>query len=356
MRRLDSLTTVRGLAACLIVIFHAGLALGLAGQALPRLEVLKISVSLFFILSGFVLTWTWGERSPVRFWQDRAARLLPVYVFAWLLTLAGRSFARYPDESDLHLIASLLLVQAWLPDPSLAMAVNPPGWSLSCEIAFYLMLPVVAARAVLWTPKARLWALGIVAGWLTVGTVLTLAHPITWWAGFRGAEFAVGILMAAAMRQGWRPTPLFAFAGLASAVGIVVVFGTGAHLAESLNNLLALPLLVAIIGFGADHDLRGHTGWSHHRLLQLVGILSYSLYATHWAVVIVLGRFVQGVQWLGVLVAASLFTAAAVHLGVERPLRRLCTRWINARADQAPTSFRQRRRISNPAAVLTSQK
>jgi peptidoglycan/LPS O-acetylase OafA/YrhL len=42
-------------------------------------------------------------------------------------------------------LANLLLAQAWVPDPNVFLSVNGPSWSLSCELMFYLLFPLLFA-------------------------------------------------------------------------------------------------------------------------------------------------------------------------------------------------------------------
>jgi peptidoglycan/LPS O-acetylase OafA/YrhL len=114
-----------------------------------------VAVSLFFVLSGFILTYV--HASPGRasldrpdFYVNRFARIYPTYLLGLALiapfyvvhTIRVEGFARLAEGA----FAVLVLLQAHV--PSLAMAWNPPAWSLSDEAFFYALFPAMVGRLV----------------------------------------------------------------------------------------------------------------------------------------------------------------------------------------------------------------
>src|SRR6478752_7231975 len=86
---LPALTGLRFVAALLVVLFHYQfLVPGLAQSAVPGARVIQagfVGVSIFFVLSGFILAYTYLDpdgtmRSTVSaFWHARFARIYPAY-------------------------------------------------------------------------------------------------------------------------------------------------------------------------------------------------------------------------------------------------------------------------------------
>jgi peptidoglycan/LPS O-acetylase OafA/YrhL len=190
--RLPALTSVRFLAALHVCLFHV-YAMKIAGDTGWLHKVASIGyvgVSFFFILSGFILVYTYADRgTPAReFWWARFARIYPAYLFALLLTApfffyvslkmhpAPIPFMIWPQN---HLITSCLLVlplvQSWV--PGAALAWNGPAWSLSDEAFFYLLFPVL----LVWLAKKnrKSWFGIALASW-AVSLAITLAY-----AGFK---------------------------------------------------------------------------------------------------------------------------------------------------------------------------
>lgn len=86
-RRLDSLTQLRFVCAAAVLLGHT------VGNFLPDTPANRITthgyvgVTFFFVLSGFVLTWTWRDGSRAAFWRRRAARILPLHLATWCIAL-----------------------------------------------------------------------------------------------------------------------------------------------------------------------------------------------------------------------------------------------------------------------------
>ena len=105
-----------------------------------------LGVSLFFILSGFMLTYS-GERRNAQGFDlsayalARFARIYPLY----LLSLLIAAPIRWPDllSSPLASLETLLMVQSWGPASSdRGWFWNMAAWTLSIEAFFYALFPV----------------------------------------------------------------------------------------------------------------------------------------------------------------------------------------------------------------------
>jgi peptidoglycan/LPS O-acetylase OafA/YrhL len=312
----------RGVVALGIMAYHSMLVFA---EPHPNIAgLLKTGVTFFFVLSGFVLTRSWRGDPLLVQWQHRAARILPAYVAAWLLTLAGRSYVHsIPGQRDL--LATLLLVQAWVPNPNLAFAVNPVGWSLSCEILCYLALPF-AVPVLRRLSAARLTAVsGGVAAWLVAGCVASHWLPIEWWVGYRASEFAAGVLAAEWFRRGRRLGHTDAvIAG--TAFGLLLVCARlGAPVV--LLDLAAVPAILWLVLDSAERAEGPQPDARRAQPLRRVGLSlgrwSYCLYLSHWIVVVLISRFLIGAIWMLPATLVCLAVAAALYRLVEHPAERL---------------------------------
>jgi peptidoglycan/LPS O-acetylase OafA/YrhL len=80
LHQIHALTSLRLFAAAMIVVLHANGHFGIPAW-LPRYVGLGAGVSIFFVLSGFILTINYPElptwTAVLRFWRNRFARLWP---------------------------------------------------------------------------------------------------------------------------------------------------------------------------------------------------------------------------------------------------------------------------------------
>jgi peptidoglycan/LPS O-acetylase OafA/YrhL len=207
------------------------------GDDLPFRELLSLggfATSTFFILSGFILAHVYLGEDPTNllggtrsFFVKRLTNLYPIHLISLALFLAvglaGVSpINRYalmmldgqpggfdylgPAATTLNVVLTVLMVHAWNP---LYEAINPPSWSLSALLFFYVCFPWLAPRLLSLTDKARVlrlvWFLYLLAPvffammeWYepaAVGFIMT--NPL-----IRLPEFVAGVLLYGLYREG----------------------------------------------------------------------------------------------------------------------------------------------------------
>jgi peptidoglycan/LPS O-acetylase OafA/YrhL len=190
IKRLTALDALRGVAALAVVAWHWQHFFSISGRWQPGwtrsmqpffwlLKPLYVqgwaAVDLFFVLSGFVFFWLYGEsirEGRVRagaFALMRFSRLYPLQVLALIVVAVLQSlyFARigsffiYQDNDWRHFILHLGLVQNWW--PNMPQSFDGPSWSISVEVLLYVIF-FAACR------------FGLRAGW----QALLLAIAVKW--------------------------------------------------------------------------------------------------------------------------------------------------------------------------------
>ncbi|WP_323055874.1 acyltransferase [Lentzea sp. NEAU-D7] len=271
---------MRFIAAFIVFGFHIN-----AAGLWPYLDVPfrqgATGVSFFFILSGFVLTWSARQGTPAStVWRRRAAKIFPNHVVTWLVVLVAGA-AVTPAAA----LANLSLAQAWFPAESVYFGLNTPAWSLSCEMAFYLAFPLL----IKWRMR-RPWlvASAMVIAILTVPAIaLSMPGAIEYWFVFvfppvRALEFVLGMAMARVVQQGkwiglglWPATALF-----------VVAYVGSWYLPASFPYVAGTVIpLALLIPAAAVADLTG--AWSPWRSKWMVwlGTVSFAFYMVHQIVI-----------------------------------------------------------------------
>lgn len=153
-KQLKALTATRGFAALLVVIFHFGTDIRPFSYFEQFFTGGNFAVSYFFVLSGFVMYWTYHNRhiSFGNFIKRRIARIAPLYWFALLLSMIAPVYyykVYHNPPIDAEVVKSLLLNVFFLQGyfPKYSLSINSPGWSLSVEMFFYILFPVLLVIA-----------------------------------------------------------------------------------------------------------------------------------------------------------------------------------------------------------------
>lgn len=99
--RLDSLTGLRWWAAFAVFLFHVRNVVRMPAPISDFVSFGNFGVAFFFILSGFVLTWSWRERVGVgTFYWRRFARIYPLHLVTLLIAIpVFYSFAPNPEQT-----------------------------------------------------------------------------------------------------------------------------------------------------------------------------------------------------------------------------------------------------------------
>lgn len=368
---ITSLDTLRGLAALSVVIGHYVLAYGLPTQrtqnawVLTETEILAwwdgaVPVSLFFVLSGFVLSLKFFRVSEApdlnnyhwlpyvtsrfcRIWFPYAAVLvLSSLMQRWwgiskVSTVPASSdwfqslWQNTPTLADIAKQSFLLRV---VNSPTPAFALVPQAWTLALELVMSIVIPIgvlVAARSSWWLVAVALFAVK------PLGVSFFLLH------------FVMGLLLAKHLpyliRLSDKRREVPAFAVLASLFLFVVRY------CEPVERYLATrPAQTWIVAGVASALLLFYVlvtpkvqAYLTFAPLRYVGKISYSIYLIHFAVLLCIvprsllwlntGALAYAASWtvgLIVLLGVSVVLSAIMYKYVELPTIAL-GKWISAR-------------------------
>lgn len=308
-------------------------------------------VGFFFVLSGFVLTWSLrpGER-PSGFYVRRFARIYPSYLVMALVALVVpvTVFA----VSATGAAANLLLVQSWFRAHDVVFSLNGVSWSLSCEAFFYLVAPFLIGWLAV---RSRRTAVVVCLSWValtaTAALVLGLSSQQLDTVGYtnpaiRSGEFVLGVLLATLVRAGWRPRLRFSLAAALLVVVGLVLARPLVTLPMSVTDVLLTPFVAFVILAAALADLGPRRGWLGHEGLVYLGEVSFAFYLVHELVIVnlvtVVGPYlglVGGIATAGGAFVAALVLAVGLHELVELPMQRTVLRtWAN-RPSRRPVSL-----------------
>jgi len=375
---IKALSGLRIIAAVWVVLFHfrpllEQAAPGFRSALAPVLNCGAQGVDLFFILSGFVLTWTyldrmgdsWSARATLHFLWLRLARVWPVYLVTlhlaalWIIfTLyVGHEPSTVADQLNaVSYVRQLLLVQLWFQPFFDGSSWDGPAWSISAEWLAYLLfglLVLVIFRVARATRVRGLLWLAFAASLPPTLLLLTTGQFYTPWSWLPRIvmQFTAGALACAAVRKLQLSDGARRGVGYLSAVLFVAIVGIlyllDAHpLAKIYDSsgfvdVLFVPLVVTLaIGFGTLPRLLST------RVMVYCGHISFSLYMVHelvhtaWNWTTAQFEIVLTPSWsaklivVGVLAVAVAGAALLYHF-VEEPARIWMRRMVKARDSQA---------------------
>ena len=337
---LPRLTSLRFFAASGVFMYH--LCRIYPGMPLKATSTVGyVGVAFFFVLSGFVLTWSTPIYNGVeakQFWIKRVARVYPSHLAMMVIALLLP--ARPLPLTWVAVPPNALLVQSWFSPNDIAFGVNAVSWSLSCEAFFYLCAPLLISVLNALKPLQRYLAAAAGAGvaW-SIGLVLA-ANGFNVYAYHlpivRIGEFIIGIALALALRDGVRlPFRSVCLAGVTTAVMVMVCLRTGQL--TTVSGILMVPAFAWLIYACAQADLDGVRGVLRLKLLEHLGITSFAFYLVHELVLLNLkplpwphGSKLVNLATVIVLWIICQTAAELLYRGVERPAQRRIRAWAAA--------------------------
>ena len=323
---------LRAVAVLLVVLFHVGV---------PSLEGGYVGVDVFFAISGYLITRNIAAETETfsfgRFYLRRLRRLFPALLATATATMVASAAIMSADDaaatagSAIAAVFSVSNILFWLESGywDVASDMKPllHTWSLGVEEQFYFLWPALIIFVAVRDRRLLAGAFGTIAVFGFFGAEATLsAYPSAtfYLTPFRFAEFAVGALLAvAADRVAALRRPVWSTCAAVVGLGAIgyagLTFGEGVRF-PGLNAIypsLGAVLVIASAG-GALRPLLANPAAVY------LGKVSYSLYLTHWPIIVLYRYTNPGVfsaaEQAG-LVLASGVSAVALHHLVEAPLR-----------------------------------
>nr|WP_296779031.1 acyltransferase [Rhodococcus sp. (in: high G+C Gram-positive bacteria)] len=378
-QKLPSLTGARWWAALAVFVLHALVFLPVYPfqkselfAAIHRFIPMQLGaagVTFFFVLSGFVIYWSFRPGSSIpRFYWRRVLKLYPTHLVAAIVFILAASV---PLSRFVVWVPNIFLVHTWVPKWTTVGGLNVPSWSLGAEILFYAAFPILLPLVIRIPTRRLWWAIGAI--FLAIVVLHTMyflfvegpkgidntfaprllpgdaspefeihASPAwfaqadipvspSYWLSYtfplsRLPEFFLGVLAARLVREGlWTNIklmiPVLALLASYAATWFVPVN-------YKMSALFIAPMTVLIATMAA-RDLAGIRGINSSRFMLWLGDISFAFYMIQFPVMVIVTRvFIGGNQftlsgWLGwtlLSLALSIAAADAIFRWVDAPL------------------------------------
>lgn len=304
-KHMPSLDGVRGLAVLTVFIFHYGggarskfLVIRLLGEAI---HFGWVGVSLFFVLSGFLISgilWDSFGKSGwwSRFYARRSLRIFPLYYLALIFAILAATWNGAGGLAIERIWIYAIYVQN-IPSLNGLMDSFPKNvhlghfWSLAVEEQFYLIWPLILCKSENIKSAIRFCAIAWVVSLLFRFGCVALHWETAWGNRFllsRMGELCAGALLALSLRvskdsqkRTFRVAKIAFWISLFGIGSVIFISGTDQDhplmvtLGIAMVSILFTSLLAYAIGGGWIES------FFKMRIFRWLGKISYGIYVYH---------------------------------------------------------------------------
>ena len=275
-----------------------------------------MGVDVFFVLSGFVISYVYADRVEYRnYLVRRFARFYPVYILTTLLALGIVTSLGKPPFSqlgDFDILMNIAMLQGLYGGHTIS--VNFVSWSVSAEFIIYLIFPII------------FWI-----GAFLPANLFGVLTPIILYSAFGGLDwtglgwpvnkclflFSAGVMLFNYwVKNGSSMPKWISGAAIISLVAILGLPSWARQFGINIHNAQMAVFAVPIVAWGL-------TWHPKSALILLGGRISYSIYLFHGVVYMYLVQVQMVGEWL-LFIFSSLIIAYVGSNWIERPARK----WI----------------------------
>ncbi len=254
-----------------------------------------IGVTFFFILSGFILSYSYSGRfknhsiKAKNFIFARIARIYPLHVLTFICSLPLASYNIVKNgHGFISLFLNLFLIQSFFPDVNIYFSANLPSWFLSDIMFFYILFPFLVTRRnkflLVVASLSVLWQIFVAnSGYTEIRRhYFVYIFPLS-----RMLDFVVGILLYRFARRlnGIKQKIPVNWLQLSSVLILFIFFfmKNNVNQVYRYDSYYVLPMAFIIFSFYFDKGVIANI--ISNKTLLLLGGASFSLYMTHQLII-----------------------------------------------------------------------
>lgn len=339
-----ALTGVRALAAYMVFLHHYN---PISETDFPILNKFvgqfHIGVSIFFVLSGFLIAYRYMETKNFHFGRymiNRFARVYPIYFILTTITFLATWYYKQQDSFDWALYGmNISFLRGFFDD--LKFTGIAQGWSLTVEEIFYFSAPLfffLLRKSKYFLIILPIIILGIgfeivhlFGNSLSFGFFATNNFLLEYTFLGRVFEFFIGIAIVFVMKksQSLSKSAWFSYGGIvamAICIYLMSILDNNGAASEKIPfyfvYLLVLPLLgIAPLLFGLIHENTVLKQFFSNKITVLLGKSSYAFYLVHMGIFKFKLDTITENLWVIFIVLNLL--AIGIYLFIEKPLNRV---------------------------------
>ena len=307
------------------------------------LDVGKVGVALFFLMTGFLCNRSLERQTPGKFLANKVLRIYPVYIVGFSITFlfiymynytGGRGFPY--NFSNWLIQVSLFREWFWMPN------IDGLSWTLEAQLKFYILIAIIA----LFKKQKSAKFVSLVSGLLAFAAVLLSgnldkmynAGMTFWWRFSNGSLLAIlcltYMLLGTAFYQHhiglWSTGKLFAV------IVVLYTFFIFACLAYAPNALeIILNYTYGLVIFSSTYTLSRNGGSSvfQWKVVRFLAKISYPLYVVHGLVGFIIMTYLYNMGWSAfacflTAVFIVIVLACLLHIFIEVPCGKFANRLL----------------------------
>lgn len=350
-RQISSLTGLRFFIVVLLFLHHwdmfADLQIPGYSQWMKYLSEGYVSVDFFFVLSGFVITYSYMSRlqnkevTPSTFLFNRVSKLYPVHLLLWVLCIVaygGFTHILQSISSKQFWIGALLL-QSYVPINNFAFWGNGLSWSVSTELFFYIAFVFL----IKFSTKERTWIFSLLLGVILFNSIaIGNESPVASWLYyinpiFRLLDFMAGMLLCEFMQKmSYHPASvktatLLEISSLLVLLCFMVISSNSPirYNPRFQSYYYLIPSLYLIFAFSFN---KGYiSSVCSKKIFQVLGNCSFTFYMVHQLVLFLIKKYfasyIISMSRLGVFgllgLVVSIIASLLLHYCYEKPINQL---------------------------------
>lgn len=346
-KRLDSLTSLRAFAALGVFFSHMGFIQNSSNEYLAStfkyFNLGYSGVTFFFILSGFILTYSFTNTKKVSvvkfsdFLMHRIFRIYPVHILCLFIFIVSKMY--YMPEYSINesqLIKNALLLQSFSVNKNDYFSFNAVSWSISVEMFFY-----VCFCFVIFAPKRTIFVFSalLIAIIIYLSSLDAVSESISHWFYYisplmRLPDFMIGILICK-LYLCIENAPSKFILSVAESVSLISI-AISLYIAANVSYLGGLKFDVIFIPSMAFAVLAfSFNGGVISKLISskafiLFGDASFAFYLIHAIVISVLHRYIdtsktdlsEAISFIAIALVISMITAIFIFILYEKPINK----------------------------------
>lgn len=305
-KQLYGITIFRFVAAFYVFIFHMNIRENISSTPFINAFISNgaIGMSIFFILSGFILTYNYSSGTPDNYIRKRIARIYPAYMFMGLLCLP---FLFY--EKPLTALGSIAIfvvpIQAWFYQTFYIWNFGG-SWSVSVELFFYLLFPIILTM-VNSNNKGLVLILSLLASSCIVPIAKILGgvytFPVYYMTPiYRLPEFIFGVALGRYFQEGFSIKLKYVVLSGIVAIPFTLLINPG----YMFWNIFILPFIGALMIYLARLEVKRE---SFARPFIYLGEVSYSFYLMQLPILLILDHKIITLSGSALIDIPALFIA-----------------------------------------------